>query len=230
MNSSSCIERPDYRLSGRGNDQPRQPAGRSSVIRCRSLADLSITPGGYFDEQAARYVARVRVRGHRVRPDAEVGAGAESARVEGSEVRHEEARQGEEREESQGEEGREGRHEVRRSLAMKARRLPGFFFGTLPASMRLLLLLLAFCALPAPAQGLKPWTGGATPALELAALDGQPQRLEDYRGRVVLVNFWATWCAPCVEEMPSIEKLRRSLDARRFTVLAVNVGEGPGAA
>jgi peroxiredoxin len=96
--------------------------------------------------------------------------------------------------------------------------------------MRLLLLLLAFCALPVQAQALRPWTGGATPVLELAALDGQPQRLEDYRGRVVLVNFWATWCAPCVEEMPSIEKLRRSLDARRFAVLAVNVGEGPGAA
>jgi thiol-disulfide isomerase/thioredoxin len=43
------------------------------------------------------------------------------------------------------------------------------------------------------------------------------------------VNFWATWCAPCLEEMPSIEKLRRSLDAQRFAVLAVNVGEGPGA-
>jgi peroxiredoxin len=97
--------------------------------------------------------------------------------------------------------------------------------------MRLLLLLLAFCALPAQAQlPLKPWAGGATPTLELASLDGQPQRLEDYRGRVVLVNFWATWCAPCLEEMPSIEKLRRSLDAQRFTVLAVNVGEGRPAA
>jgi thiol-disulfide isomerase/thioredoxin len=96
--------------------------------------------------------------------------------------------------------------------------------------VRLLLLLLAFCALPAPAQSLKPWAGGATPALELASLDGKPQRLEDYRGRVVLVNFWATWCAPCLEEMPSLEKLRRSLDAQRFVVLAVNVGEGPGAA
>jgi thiol-disulfide isomerase/thioredoxin len=92
--------------------------------------------------------------------------------------------------------------------------------------MRVALVLLLF-ALSAHAQApLKPWAGGATPALELAALDGKPQNLEDYRGRVVLVNFWATWCAPCLEEMPSIEKLRRSLDARRFAVLAVNVGEG----
>jgi peroxiredoxin len=93
-----------------------------------------------------------------------------------------------------------------------------------------LFLLLALCALTAQAQPLKPWGGGATPTLELAALDGKTQRLEDYRGRVVLVNFWATWCGPCLEEMPSIEKLRRSLDARRFAVVAVNVGEGPNAA
>ena len=96
--------------------------------------------------------------------------------------------------------------------------------------MNKVFLLLAFCALSAQAQPLKPWAGGATPALELAALDGKTQRLEDYRGRVVLVNFWATWCAPCLEEMPSIEKLRRSLDAQRFAVIAVNVGEGPRAA
>ncbi len=89
-----------------------------------------------------------------------------------------------------------------------------------------LFLLLAFCALTAQAQPLKPWQG-ATPALELSTLEGKAQRLEDYRGRVLLVNFWATWCAPCLEEMPSIERLRRSLDARRFAVLAVNVGEGP---
>jgi thiol-disulfide isomerase/thioredoxin len=43
---------------------------------------------------------------------------------------------------------------------------------------------------------------------------------------VVLVNFWATWCAPCLEEMPSIERLRAALQGRPFAVLAVNVGEG----
>ena len=94
--------------------------------------------------------------------------------------------------------------------------------------MKLLFLLLAL-ALPAQAQSLRPFKG-ATPPLELNALDGKPQRLEDFRGRVVLVNFWATWCAPCLEEMPSIEKLRRSLDAQRFAVVAVNVGEGPAKA
>ena len=90
-----------------------------------------------------------------------------------------------------------------------------------------LFFALLFAALTAQAQPLKPWGGAATPPLELASLDGKPQRLADFRGRVVLVNFWATWCAPCLEEMPSIERLRRALDERSFAVLAVNVGEGP---
>lgn len=49
--------------------------------------------------------------------------------------------------------------------------------------------------------------------------------LEGLRGRVVVVNFWASWCVPCREEMPSIERLRTSLEGRRFVVLAVNLAE-----
>jgi len=95
--------------------------------------------------------------------------------------------------------------------------------------MQTLARLLIACTMLAPsiswAQALTPWTGGATPALELAALDGSLHRLTDYRGRVVLVNFWASWCGPCRAEMPGIERLRRSLAQEPFTVLAVNVGE-----
>lgn len=80
----------------------------------------------------------------------------------------------------------------------------------------------------AQAQQLKPWTGGATPPLALQDLDGKPHRLEDYRGKVVLVNFWATWCGPCREEMPSMNKLRASLEAQPFAVLAVNLAESEG--
>jgi len=58
-------------------------------------------------------------------------------------------------------------------------------------------------------------------------LDGQSHRLGSYRGRVVLLNFWATWCEPCREEMPGIERLRRSLEGRAFAVLAVNLAEPP---
>ncbi len=63
------------------------------------------------------------------------------------------------------------------------------------------------------------------PALELVDLEGKRHRLADYRGSAVLVNFWATWCVPCREEMPSIERLRAALEGRRFVVLAVNLAE-----
>jgi peroxiredoxin len=96
--------------------------------------------------------------------------------------------------------------------------------------LRLALVLLAALALPAWGQGLKGWTGGPTPALELADIDGKIHKLSDYRGKAVLVNFWATWCAPCREEMPSIEALRVAMDGKPFVVLAVNVGESARAA
>lgn len=89
---------------------------------------------------------------------------------------------------------------------------------------RLLAVLLAL-ALPAAAQELKPSPPVPAPPLELADMQGKKHRLADYRGKVVLVNFWATWCVPCREEMPSIERLRASLEGRPFAVLAVNLAE-----
>jgi thiol-disulfide isomerase/thioredoxin len=92
--------------------------------------------------------------------------------------------------------------------------------------MRPLLALILFCgATLAGAQQLKPWSGGAAPPLELHDLEGRLHRLEDYRGRVVLINFWATWCEPCREEMPSMNRLRASLAGRPFEVLAINLAE-----
>jgi peroxiredoxin len=75
------------------------------------------------------------------------------------------------------------------------------------------------------AADLSLWTGGPPPMLELKDLDGRLHRLSDYRGRVVLINFWATWCAPCRDEMPSIQELKRKLSGRPFVVLAVNLDE-----
>ena len=93
--------------------------------------------------------------------------------------------------------------------------------------MKLIALVvgLALPAAPVAAQVLKPWSGGATPPLELSDLQGKKHRLADYRGKVVLVNFWATWCVPCRDEMPSIERLRAALEGKGFVVLAVNLAE-----
>ncbi len=77
----------------------------------------------------------------------------------------------------------------------------------------------------ASAQSLKPWGGKATPALELGDLDGRKTSLTDFRSKVVLVNFWATWCEPCRDEMPSMQRLRQRFDGKQFAVIAVNVGE-----
>ena len=59
-----------------------------------------------------------------------------------------------------------------------------------------------------------------TPALTLKDLDGKTHRIADYRGRVVLVNFWATWCPPCRREMPSMERLFQKFKGEPFMVLA----------
>jgi thiol-disulfide isomerase/thioredoxin len=86
-------------------------------------------------------------------------------------------------------------------------------------------LVLATAACAGAAAELKRWDGGATPPLALEDLEGRAHSLADYRGKVVLVNFWATWCEPCREEMPSIERLRTSLKGQPFEVLAVNLAE-----
>ncbi len=64
----------------------------------------------------------------------------------------------------------------------------------------------------------------AAPPLALADASGAVHHLSAYRGKVVLVNFWATWCEPCLAELPGIERLRESLGRDDFAVLAVQMG------
>ncbi len=75
------------------------------------------------------------------------------------------------------------------------------------------------------AEPLLPWTGGATPALAARTLDGREWKLADFRGRTVIVNFWATWCVPCVVEMPSLSRLRERLAPAGVEVVTVNFQE-----
>ena len=63
------------------------------------------------------------------------------------------------------------------------------------------------------------------PALESVGFDGQPYALEDQAGSVVLVNFWASWCRPCVDEIPSLHRLAAKFEGSAFAVVTVNVGE-----
>jgi len=90
------------------------------------------------------------------------------------------------------------------------------------------LIFVAMCAMTAGishAAELKAANGSRAPALVLKELNGTVHDLARYRGKVVLVNFWATWCEPCRDEMPSIQRLRDKLAGQPFAVLAVNLDE-----
>lgn len=74
-------------------------------------------------------------------------------------------------------------------------------------------------------EALKPYAGAATPALQLKDLNGKPHDLKEYRGKVVMVQFWASYCPPCIKEMPSMVRLEQKLKGKPFVILAVNMGE-----
>lgn len=61
------------------------------------------------------------------------------------------------------------------------------------------------------------------PDLAFADIDGKPRKLSDWKGRVVLVNLWATWCVPCRKEMPALDKLQTMLGGPKFEVVAINI-------
>jgi len=63
------------------------------------------------------------------------------------------------------------------------------------------------------------------PGFTLTDLDGNSHRLSDYRGQVVIVNFWATWCPPCRAEMPSMQRAWEQLQKQGIVMLGINVGE-----
>ncbi len=74
--------------------------------------------------------------------------------------------------------------------------------------------------------------GSPAPPLSLVRLypppPGERVDLEEFRGRAVLLNFWATWCKPCEEEMPALQRLYQALRGEPFELLAVSVDEDPG--
>lgn len=94
--------------------------------------------------------------------------------------------------------------------------------------MRRLLLLLLFIVLPAQAIELLPAPLRSAPALSVPLVTGGRTTLAKLRGRVVLVNFWASWCPACLLEMPAMNRLATGMRGRPLVVLAVNAGEPLG--
>ena len=70
--------------------------------------------------------------------------------------------------------------------------------------------------------------GSQAPAFTATDLQGRPVSLEDLKGQVVLLNVWATWCGPCRDEMPSMERLHRELGPQGLKIVAVSVDAAPG--
>ncbi|MFQ5481631.1 MAG: TlpA disulfide reductase family protein [Nitrospinaceae bacterium] len=78
----------------------------------------------------------------------------------------------------------------------------------------------------APRQNVGSEPGALAPGFTVPDLNGRRVSLADYRGQVVVINLWATWCAPCRIEMPSIEKMHRRFRSAGLTVLAVSLDKG----
>ncbi len=89
-----------------------------------------------------------------------------------------------------------------------------------------LLLLLAAPALAATAP-LKP--GARAPDFTRPAFDGKPVTLSAYRGKVVLLDFWASWCPPCIEEAPHLIQLQKE-NAGKLQIIGVSMDDGPAPA
>src|SRR5919109_585871 len=93
------------------------------------------------------------------------------------------------------------------------------------------LLLLGEAAIAAKdlfeAMGLAKLPEKAAPDFTLPNVDEQQVSLRQYRGKVVFLNFWATWCIPCREELPAMEQLHQTFRSQGLTILAVNLKESP---
>ena len=88
--------------------------------------------------------------------------------------------------------------------------------------------LSAAATLTAAAATLQ--SGAPAPAFQLNSNTGKPLALADFKGQIVLLNFWATWCGPCRQEMPILEQLNRQYHGKGVTLLGINVEPDSAAA
>jgi cytochrome c biogenesis protein CcmG/thiol:disulfide interchange protein DsbE len=89
-------------------------------------------------------------------------------------------------------------------------------------------VVLVLFAVPSYRQGEASIAGKTAQDFPLEVW-GKPGRLTDLKGKVVVLNFWATWCPPCVEETPSLNRLQKHIQSRNALVLGVSVDEDPAA-
>ncbi|RMD85877.1 MAG: TlpA family protein disulfide reductase [Candidatus Dadabacteria bacterium] len=89
--------------------------------------------------------------------------------------------------------------------------------------LSVVVLISLFACTKGKRSGISP--GDFAPNFSARDITGKKVSLADFRGKVVLINFWASWCAPCVQEMPSLERLYERLQSRGLVVLAIGVDD-----
>jgi cytochrome c biogenesis protein CcmG/thiol:disulfide interchange protein DsbE len=90
------------------------------------------------------------------------------------------------------------------------------------------MLVLVLFAMPTYRQGEASIAGKTAQDFPLEVW-GKPGHLTDLKGKVVILNFWATWCPPCIEETPSLNRLQKYVESRNALVLGVSIDEDPAA-
>lgn len=102
--------------------------------------------------------------------------------------------------------------------------LPGWLSGSIVAAVALgSIYLLGVSTAPSEERSLN----RPAPAIHGTLTTGSPFRLSDYRGKVVLINFWGTWCGPCVQELPDLIALQSKYQPRGFTIIGLADNNDP---
>lgn len=95
------------------------------------------------------------------------------------------------------------------------------------ARTAIFVFLATLALLGCKAKSPSPEGPSLAPDFVLPSIEGQEKSLADFRGKSLMLHFWATWCPPCQEEMPTFQKLYEELGPSGFTIVAINVGESP---
>lgn len=103
-------------------------------------------------------------------------------------------------------------------MTLEVRRIPG-------PSVWCAIVSVACASVVGQVSAALPAPGTVAPDFTLKSTSGHNVRLKEQRGQVVLVNFWATWCAPCRQELPELEKLQAQYGKAGFRLLAISVDE-----